>query len=64
MYYWLKNFDNKTIEEEIIIRKWIAIDNMDLLQLDKQRMQNHFILTKPEDGITEDIVKEAIILLT
>lgn len=64
IYYWMKNFDNKTIDEDIVIKKWIAIDDMDLLQLDKKRMQDHFILTMPQHGITEETVKEAILLLT
>jgi hypothetical protein len=60
----MKNFDNKTIQDEIIIKKWIAIDDMDLFELDKKRMQDHFVLTALVDGITEATVKEAIRLLS
>jgi hypothetical protein len=64
IYYWMKNFDNKTIEEDIIIKKWIAIDDMDLFKLDRKRMQDHFVLTTLRHGITEETVKEAIDLLS
>ncbi|CAF1208451.1 unnamed protein product [Adineta steineri] len=64
IYSWMKNFDNKTIEEDIIINKWIAIDDMDLYTLDKTRMQDHFVLTTLIQGITEETVKEAIRLLS
>jgi hypothetical protein len=64
IYYWLKNFDNKTIQEDIIIKKWIAIDDMDLSKLDKKRMKDHFVLTTVVYGITEETVKEAIQLLS
>ncbi len=64
IYYWLKNFDNKTIQEDIIIKKWIAIDDMDLIKLDRKRMQDHFVLTSIVYGITEETVKEAIQLLS
>jgi hypothetical protein len=60
----LKNFDNKTIQEDIIIKKWIAIDDMDLSKLDKKRMKDHFVLTTVVYGITEETVKEAIQLLS
>ncbi|UJR20079.1 hypothetical protein I4U23_023211 [Adineta vaga] len=64
IYYWLKFFDNKTIEDDISIKKWIVIDDMDLLKLDKKRMENHFVLTEEEHGITDETVKEAIRLLS
>jgi hypothetical protein len=64
IYYWMKNFDNKTIQEDIIIKKWIAIDDMDLVKLDRKRMQDHFVLTTVVHGITEETVKEAIQLLS
>ena len=60
----MKNFDHKTIEENIIIKKWIAIDDMDLLKLDEQRMQDHFVLTEERHGITEETVTKAIALLS
>lgn len=64
IYHWLKDFDNKTTEEAIVINKWIAIDDMDLYELDKKRMQDHFVLTTASIGITEETVKQAIILLS
>ena len=64
IYYWMKNFDNKTIEENIIIKKWIAIDDMNLFKLDTKRMQDHFVLTTLMHGITEKTVNEAILLLS
>jgi hypothetical protein len=64
IYYWMKNFDNKTIQDDIIIKKWIAIDDMDLFELDTKRMQDHFVLTELVYGITEETVKEAIRLLS
>jgi hypothetical protein len=64
IYSWMKHFDNKTIQEDIIIKKWIVIDDMDLLSLDKKRMQDHFVLTELVHGITEQTVKEAILLLS
>ncbi|CAF1151833.1 unnamed protein product [Didymodactylos carnosus] len=64
IYYWMKDFDNKTIQEDIIIKNWITIDDMDLLKLDKKRMENHFVLTTLVHGITEQTVKEAILLLS
>ncbi|CAF4987530.1 unnamed protein product, partial [Rotaria sp. Silwood1] len=64
IYHWMKDFDNKTIEQNIIIRKWIAIDDMDLLKLDKKRMQDHFVMTMPLNGITEETIKEAVMLLS
>jgi len=60
----MKNFDHKTIEENIIIKKWIAIDDMDLFKLDKKRMQDHFVLTTLMYGITEETVNKAILLLS
>ncbi|CAF1372835.1 unnamed protein product [Adineta ricciae] len=62
--YWLTNLDNKTIDDDILIRKWIAIDDMDLLKLDPKRMQDHFVLTSEEHGITKENVQEAIRLLS
>ena len=64
IYHWMKKFDNKTIPEDIAIKKWIAIDDMDLLQLDETRMHDHFVLTTTLGGITEETVKEAILLLS
>ncbi|CAF1256947.1 unnamed protein product [Adineta ricciae] len=55
---------NKTIDDDILIRKWIAIDDMDLLKLDPKRMQDHFVLTSEEHGITKENVQEAIRLLS
>jgi hypothetical protein len=60
----MKNFDHKTIEENIIIKKWIAIDDMDSFKLDKKRMQDHFVLTTLMYGITEETVNKAILLLS
>ena len=60
----MKNFDTKIIDEDVIIKKWIAIDDMDLIKLDKKRMQDHFVLTTEQHGITEETVKEAILLLS
>ena len=60
----MNDFDNKTIEEDIIITKWIAIDDMDLLKLDKKRMKDHFVMTRSSHGITEETVKEAIMLFS
>lgn len=64
IYHWLKKFDTKTIPEDITVRKWIAIDDMDLLKLDENRMHDHFVLTMTLGGITEETVKEAILLLS
>ena len=63
IYRWLKNFEHKTIDEDIIIKKWIAIDDVDLLKLDEKRMENHLVLTTNTHGITEQTVKEAALLL-
>ncbi|CAM4855568.1 unnamed protein product [Rotaria socialis] len=64
IYHWLKDFDNKTIHEDIFITKWIAIDDMDLFKLDPKRMQDHFVMTMPLNGITEETIREAIMLLS
>lgn len=64
IYSWLRNFDNKLIDESIIVKKWIAIDDIDLLRLDQQRMQDHFVLTMERLGITDETVNEAILLLS
>ena len=64
IYYWMKKFDNKTIQEEIKINRWIAIDDMDLFQLDEKRMRDHFVLTTSAKGITEETVNEAVLLLS
>ena len=64
IYYWMKNFDNKTIQEDVTIKKWIAIDDMNLLKLDEKRMKDHFVLTAVTQGITEETVNEAIMLLS
>jgi hypothetical protein len=64
IYSWMKHFDNKTIQENIIIKKWIVIDDMDLFKLDEKRMQDHFVLIALVHGITEETVKEAIRLLS
>ncbi|CAF2942146.1 unnamed protein product [Rotaria sp. Silwood2] len=64
IYHWLKDFDYKTIEQDIIIQKWIAIDDMDLFKVDKRRMQDHFVMTTPLYGITEETIKEAVMLLS
>ena len=63
-YHWMKTFDHKTIEENIVIKKWIAIDDMDLCKLDEKRMQDHFVLTAETQGITEETVAKAIALLS
>ena len=64
IYSWLQNFDNKLIDEDIIVKKWLAIDDMDLLQLDQQRMHDHFVLTMEKQGITDETVRQAILLLS
>ena len=64
IYHWMKKFDNKTITEDITIKKWIAIDDMDLSKLDEKRMQDHFVLTTTLHGINEETVEEAILLLS
>ncbi|CAF1126493.1 unnamed protein product [Rotaria sordida] len=64
IYHWMETFDNKTTQQHIIIKKWIAIDDMDLFQLDKNRMQDHFVMTTTLHGITEETIKEAVMLLS
>ena len=42
------------------VEKWIAIDDIDLREFDPHFMDNHFILTTLEQGLTDKKVQECI----
>eukprot|EP01083_Nonionella_stella_P141399 435579_1 len=48
---------------ETPISKWIAIDDMDLMRLNSNLMQNHFVHTTQQYGLTQDHANFAIKLL-
>ncbi|CAF1102888.1 unnamed protein product [Adineta steineri] len=57
VYFSLKNCDNTTTDDDILIAKWIDIDDMHLSKLDSKQMQDYFVLTKEEHRIMEETTR-------
>lgn len=58
--HWLTTFASEHPTCQV---SWIAVDDMNLSFQDKEFMKDHFVHTKPEEGITEKNVEEAIEML-
>eukprot|EP01128_Nolandella_sp_AFSM9_P008904 TRINITY_DN555_c1_g1_i2.p1 TRINITY_DN555_c1_g1~~TRINITY_DN555_c1_g1_i2.p1 ORF type:complete len:130 (-),score=18.22 TRINITY_DN555_c1_g1_i2:117-506(-) len=57
IYSWLHAYEGE-------IHSWIAIDDINLAHREEERMENHFVHTDSNTGITEEHVELAVQLLS
>mmetsp|Transcript_52428 Transcript_52428/g.120508 ORF Transcript_52428/g.120508 Transcript_52428/m.120508 type:complete len:178 (-) Transcript_52428:235-768(-) len=53
-------FDWMSTHDEVVVKSWIAIDDMDLMKMNPKLDSDHFVRTDDASGLTREKVEEAV----